>query len=126
MALFRRGKSKKAKSGKTPLTPRRAYCRICEAERKMTQCWRRLGPVETCEACDTAFEDPAALYEKFQPACPQCDEFLEQPGFEYGLCDECGSKFELVEGMTANLLPNRAQRERMNQHGRARRPGDGG
>jgi hypothetical protein len=52
------------------------------------------------------------------PACPQCGELLEHPGFEYGLCDVCGSKHELVPGTRPSLLPNKVQREAMAKHGR--------
>ncbi len=74
-----------------------------------------------CECCGLDFPNPAKLYEPFQPICPQCEEFLEQPGFEYGICDGCGSKFELMSGTLPGLLPNRAQREAMNKVGRSRR-----
>lgn len=81
----------------------------------MTDCWRRLRYVSECECCGLVFTDVGALYEAHQPACPDCQELLEQPGFEYGLCDECGSKFEIVGDMIPNLLPNRAQREEMDR-----------
>lgn len=71
-----------------------------------------------CTACGLAFPNPAELYKKFQPVCPRCGEYLEQPGFEYGLCDGCGSKFELVVGAKPGLLANRQQREEMNKLGK--------
>jgi hypothetical protein len=65
------------------------------------------------------FENPAALYNKNQPACPTCGEFLEQPGFEYGLCDGCGSKYEIMQGTVPSLLPNKKQRHAMNKVGKS-------
>ena len=65
------------------------------------------------------FEDLDMVYRRFQPACPACQEFLEQPGFEYGFCDGCGSKYEIMTGSKPGLLPNKAQRAEMNKHGRS-------
>ena len=48
------------------------------------------------------------------------DEFLEQPGFEYGQCDGCRSKYELVTGAKPGLLPNKQQRAEMDKVGKAR------
>lgn len=122
MALFRRGEE--SREGRTPdkapTAPRQAYCRICGAVRKFSRCWVRLRPVRQCEGCGAAFEDPAALYRKFQPRCPRCEELLEQPTFEYGTCDGCGSKYELVAGTPPSLLPNRQQRQEMDKHGKMR------
>jgi hypothetical protein len=98
---------------------RDAFCRICNARQHVTRCWLQVDPVNPCTGCGTAFPDPAALYKKFQPACPRCGEFLEQPGFEYGLCDGCGSKYELVPGTKPGLLPNRTQRAAMAKYGHA-------
>jgi hypothetical protein len=75
--------------------------------------------VMRCSCCGLVFENPAALYKRLQAACPKCGEFLEQPGFEYGLCDGCGSRYELVPGTKPSLLPNRAQRAAMAKYGRA-------
>ncbi len=121
MALFRKSEPGSGKNPqKTPTLPNQAYCRICRAERVLTNCWRRNAPLRQCECCGMAFENPAALYNRSLPVCPKCEEFLEQPGFEYGTCDGCGSKFELVSGTLPGLLPNRAQREAMNKIGRMR------
>ena len=85
----------------------------------MTRCWVRTAYLTQCMCCGLAFENPAALYQRNQPACPRCGEFLEHPGFEYGLCDVCGSKYELVAGAKPGLLPNKRQRDEMNKHGKA-------
>lgn len=45
---------------------------------------------------------------------------LEQPGFDYGLCDCCGSKFEIVEGTKPGWMPNKDQRAAMARFGKAR------
>lgn len=94
------------------------YCRICDEERRFTKCWLCSSYVTRCPCCNLAFKDPAALYRKFQPACPKCGESLEYPGFEYGICDNCGSKYELVEGAKPGLLPNVKQRKEMDKHGK--------
>ena len=124
MALFGKGAKAKPKTPQdptqgTPVLGKRAYCRVCDDYRQFTKCWLRSTQLTQCTGCGLAFEDPATLYEKFQPACPRCGEFLEQPGFEYGLCDGCGSKFELVPGTKPGLLPNRQQRAEMDKHGKA-------
>lgn len=98
---------------------RSAYCRVCKDYRNFSRCWLRTGMVPKCTCCGIEFENPAALYRKFQPACPRCGEFLEQPGFEYGLCDGCGSKYELIQGTVPSLLPNKKQRDTMNQVGKS-------
>ena len=125
MALFRRkgaeGTPPAATETRHPLVSRTIYCAVCDAERKFSRCWRRLYPERTCAACGTVFEAGMRVYQQIQPACPKCEEPLEQPGFDYGLCDQCGSKFEIMEGTKPGLLPNRAQRDAMNQRGRARR-----
>src|SRR5688500_1112153 len=111
MALFGRGNKdavdpKSAGAETHPLVGRRVYCRICGDERQFTRCWRRTAMVRACTSCGLHFENPRALYAKFQPACPQCAEPLEQPGFDYGFCDGCGSKYEIMEGTRPGLLPN--------------------
>ena len=120
MALFRKsddGKRGDVAGGKAPTLPQKAYCKICEGERSFTNCWRRVGYVTQCEFCREAIPDPAARYKDFQASCPRCEELLEQPNFEYGICDGCGSKYELVVGTLPGILPNRAQREAMKKHG---------
>jgi len=77
----------------------------------------RVGLLIQCPGCEAPLEDPGTIYADFQPACPACGEFLEQSGFEYGLCDGCGSKYELVQGTRPGLLPNREQRAEMAKHG---------
>lgn len=66
------------------------------------------------------FQNTRQLYAQLQPACPQCGEFLEQPGFEYGFCDRCGSKHEIVPGTKPGLLPNAQQRAEMARRGVSR------
>ena len=99
---------------------REAFCRICEERTKFSKCWRRVNPVRQCPTCKTQFQNVAALYQEFQPACPKCGEFLECPGFEYGLCDKCQSRYELVSGTKPGLLPNQQQRKAMDRVGKAR------
>jgi hypothetical protein len=99
---------------------KQAFCRVCNDQRQFTQCWLRVGLIKTCPEC--GFElDTEQVYNKYQPVCPRCEEHLEQPSFEYGLCDVCGSKYELMSGSKPSLLPNRAQRAEMNKHGKVRR-----
>jgi len=121
VALF--GKSEKPSSKHSheavPVVGREVYCRICDAYRPFTKCWLRQQPMTRCPECGAIFHDVEALYRKFQPVCPQCGAFLEQPGFEYGLCDVCGSRFEIVTGAKPGLLPNRRQRAEMAKHGKA-------
>lgn len=69
--------------------------------------------VRACTSCGMPFPNAGELYRGFQPSCPQCGEFLEHPGFDYGICDNCGSKFELPDGAKPGLLPNKEQRHRM-------------
>ena len=126
MALFSKGERRSPKaaqdgpdtSGARPVMGREANCRICDARREFTRCWLRVVYVTQCDCCGLTFENPSALYRPFQPACPRCGEYLEQPGFEYGLCDGCGSKYELVTGTKPGLLPNKAQRAEMEKLGR--------
>ncbi len=123
MALFGKGDKGKARARRgadeaLPVVGRRAFCRICDDYRQFTKCWLRAQHIAKCPECGLVFQNPAELYEKFQPACPRCGEFLEQPGFEYGICDGCGSKYELVPGTKPGLLPNRQQRAEMDKHGK--------
>lgn len=122
MALFGlgdRGKKPAAAATPTHLLPaKQAWCRICEAPRTFTRSWRRVAHVRECPCCQAAFEDVGRIYAAFQPQCPRCEELLEQPHFEYGLCDGCGSKFELMEGSKPGWLPNLAQRREMAKHGK--------
>lgn len=125
MALFGRNDNKvAAPSGSgdapqgRPVLGRDGYCRICGKRVMFSRCWQRPRPLAKCEACGTPFDNPAAVYAKTIPACPRCGEYLEQAGFEYGMCDECGSKYEFVQGAKPSLLPSRAQREAMDKNGR--------
>ncbi len=125
MALFgkwggRKRRGGAAGGGTVPTVPQSTYCRICAGERKATKCWKRTEYLTKCECCGTQFEDPEALYKNPRPACPECGDFLEQPGFQYGVCDDCGSKYELVDGTPPGLLPNRAQRKEMSKYGQVR------
>ena len=117
MALFRKKKDKSGASAvveeSRPLLGKQAYCRLCRGDRQFTKAWLRMRPLAICTCCGHAFEDPGTLYAQNQPACPKCREFLEHPGFEYGLCDGCGSKFELVDGAVPSHLPNYQQRKEM-------------
>lgn len=125
MALFGRGGNKE----KTPEDPeanrvrpvvgRKAFCRVCNAHKDFTRCWLRVAHVTRCACCAMVYEDPAALYNRSMPTCPRCGEYLEQPGFEYGLCDGCGSKFELMASARPSLLPNKTQRAEMDKYGKA-------
>ena len=130
MALFGRGNKdagkqgasgpqRPANSGMRPIVGRAVWCRVCDREQQLSRCWRRMGLMAQCPSCGCTFENPAALYSRFQPACPQCAEPLEQPNFDYGLCDGCGSKYEIVEGAKPGLLPNRQQRAEMEKHGKS-------
>lgn len=125
MALFRRGGPDKPKGGLEetyPLVGRMIYCRICDAERMFSRAWRRGLLMRQCPCCKMEFENPALLYKRFQPICPRCAEPLEQPGFDYGFCDGCGSKFEIMEGSKPGLLPNYKQRAEMDKYGKAWSP----
>ena len=122
MALFgKRDKDASAQAATPQVRPvpgKQAFCRVCNARQSFSRCWMRLGFVPQCACCGTVFENAAALYGHFQPVCPMCGEYLEQPGFEYGLCDGCGSKYELVEGTKPGMLPNRKQRADMEKFGK--------
>lgn len=128
MGLFRRSEKSEAavQAGAAdkvhPLPARKIFCHVCAGERSFSRCWTRPAVVRTCPCCKTEFSDPAALYRRFQPSCPRCGEFLEQPNFEYGLCDGCGSKFEIMPGTKPGLIPNLKQRQEMDKHGKARSP----
>ncbi len=102
-----------------PLVKKEATCFVCGDTQTFTTVWRRVAMMKRCPNCGLVFERPEELYKRFQPACPKCEEPLEQPGFEYGFCDRCGSKFELMEGAKPGLLPNQAQREAMRKHGKS-------
>lgn len=102
-----------------PLVARQAWCSVCDAYRTFTTLWRRAVMMRKCPNCGLAFEDPEPLYQRAQPTCPKCREPLEQPSFDYGYCDSCGSKFELVEGGKPGLLPNQRQRDEMDKHGKS-------
>lgn len=102
-----------------PLVARQAWCSVCDAQTAFTRIWRRAAMMRKCPNCGLSFEDPGLLYKRFQPACPRCAEPLEQPDFDYGFCDRCGSKFELMEGAKPGLLPNQRQREEMDKHGKS-------
>lgn len=123
MALFGRGKDKAEQSSQSsqifPLVAKKAFCRICNADRTFTRCWRRAALVTQCPCCGTQFPDPGSLYQRILPVCPRCGEFLEQPNFDYGLCDGCGSKFELMDGTRPTLLPNQRQRHEMEKIGKS-------
>ena len=127
MALFGRGDKPAPAPGKPqedlrPLVGREVYCRVCDAARMFTRCWRRGSVMRQCPCCGLVFENPAVPYKLFAPACPKCAEPLEQPGFDYGICDGCGSKYEIVEGTKPGLLPNFQQRKDMDRHGKAKAP----
>ncbi len=122
MALF--GQKKRDADKPSPAPPvrqvmgREVYCAVCKAYRAFSRCWLRVVSVAKCTCCGLEFPAPEAVYRKHLPACPRCGEYLEHPGFEYGLCDTCGSKFELVQGAKPGLLPNRTQRESMSVYGK--------
>ena len=127
MALFSGNRDKQPPNAPQPqnirqLPPRKVFCKVCNADRPFSRCWVRLAPLTACTACNTPFPNPAELYAKRLPACPRCGEFLEHPNVHYGLCDGCHSKYEIVPGTKASLLPNRKQREQMNQFGKTWSP----
>lgn len=125
MALFGKRVSEpqeNADSGKRLVVGRKAYCKVCRDYRQFSRCWLRMRHITTCELCKTLFEDAAALYRRHLPACPRCGEFLEQPTFEYGLCDGCGSKYEITDGAAPCLLPNKKQRDEMARFGKSWSP----
>ncbi|MFA7691948.1 MAG: hypothetical protein GX117_02005 [Candidatus Hydrogenedentes bacterium] len=105
-----------------PLVARHAWCSVCQQESRFTRIWRRAAMMGQCPCCQLVFEEPEQLYRRFQPACPRCAEPLEQPQFDYGFCDRCGSKFELMEGAKPGLLPNKRQRDEMNKQGKSWSP----
>lgn len=124
MRWFKKIRPDAAAQGKSeqdayPLVARRAWCSVCDAYRTFTTVWRRATKICTCPNCGVVFDDVEALYRRAQPACPACREPLEQPDFDYGYCDSCGSKFELVEGGKPGLLPNQRQRDEMDKHGKS-------
>ncbi|MCD6287743.1 MAG: hypothetical protein J7M12_01375 [Candidatus Hydrogenedentes bacterium] len=102
------------------MEPRQVFCRVCGKVTQFSYVWRRKSPQVYCMNCGLEFDDVQSLYNKFGPKCPRCDEPIESIGFDYGLCDECGSKYELVAGSKPSWLPNQAQREEMNRFGRSR------
>ena len=118
MALFQKKEPVGRRPGTVPTTPTKIFCRICNAQREIVDCWLRTEAVTTCRGCGTVLENVAALYRRRQPACSACEEPLAQPGFEYGRCQKCGSKYELVSGTPPTLLPSRAQRAAMDRHGK--------
>lgn len=123
MALFGRGKRGESAdavaAAHAPIPGREAFCRVCDGLRRFSTCWRRSGIMVACPGCGASFENPAAIYGRRQPTCPRCEEPLESPGFEYGVCEGCGSKYELADGARPALLPNKKQRDAMNVHGRS-------
>ncbi len=126
MALFGRGDKEKAETPQAqnasqvrPLPGHPALCRICSDRLNFSRCWLRVTMLTQCPCCGTPFPDPARVYAQTLPLCPRCGEYLEQPGFEYGLCDRCGSKHELIQGTKPSLLPNRQQRIEMEKNGKS-------
>jgi hypothetical protein len=127
MGLFSRGdkgadaekKPASADQGVHPVAGKTIHCRVCNGDRTLTRCWRRTAIMRACPCCGLVFENAKALYAGFAPACPKCAEPLEQTGFDYGFCDGCGSKYEVVEGTKPGLLPNLRQRQAMDQVGKA-------
>ena len=129
MALFGRGAKAKEKTQQSsgeaevvPLVGQQIFCGECSTIRSFTKCWKRSAHVRQCPCCGMQFENPKALYKEFQPACPKCAELLEQPGFEYGMCDTCGSKYEVMAGTKPGLLPNKKQRAAMAKFGKVWNP----
>jgi len=125
MALFGRGEKKESGNeaatapAARPVMGREALCRVCGKRQMFTRCWLCVDRLKRCSCCGLVFENSDLLYSRSMPACPRCGEFLEQPGFEYGLCDVCGSKYELVSGSRPSLLPNKQQRAVMEKRGHA-------
>jgi len=121
LAIFRKkSPPAEAKSGKVQGVARRAFCRICEKPQEFSTVWLRTEKIGVCEVCGLDFaETHIDMYARSAPICHRCGEYLEHPGFEYGLCDGCGSKYELVDGVPPNLIPNRQQREEMDKRGKA-------
>lgn len=119
MALFGRWQRGKGREEAVlPLPAKKAFCTVCNKEQTFTKCWRRNAMVRQCTSCNTPFENAGQLYQKRIPVCPHCGEHLEHPGFDYGLCDGCGSKFEVMDGTKPTMLPNKEQRASMEQYGR--------
>lgn len=114
-----RAEPEKSRQETYPLVARQAWCSVCDAYTTFTRVWRRAALVRKCPHCGMVFEDPELLYKRFQPECPRCREPLEQPNFDYGFCDRCGSKFELMEGAKPGLLPNKRQRDEMDKNGKS-------
>ena len=130
MALFGRagkdkdqGAKRAGKADVAPLVGQQIHCGECDAVRTFTRCWKRILTLHECPCCAMAFENPKALYKQIQPSCPKCEELLEQPGFEYGHCDTCGSKYEVMPGTKPGLLPNQKQRAEMAKYGKVWDPG---
>ncbi|HOK08348.1 MAG TPA: hypothetical protein PLT82_00745 [Candidatus Hydrogenedens sp.] len=124
MPLFGWGNSEKkpTKEEVRPIPGRQIYCRICNGDRMFSRAWRRISHMTTCPCCGLEFPNLQEVYKRFQPVCPRCEEPLEQPGFDYGICDGCGSKYEITEGCKPGLLPNYKQRQEMNKYGKAWSP----
>lgn len=127
MALFnKKGGGGPAPDGEVQQPPavqqpaRRVYCKVCEKDTTFSKCWKRLLPLKACSVCKAPFRVPKQIYDMQVPHCPKCGEYVEHPGFDYGVCDECNSRFELVEGCVPGLLPNRKQRAEMEQYGKIR------
>ncbi len=102
-----------------PLVAKQAWCSVCDKTQTFTKVWRRAVMMRRCPNCGMEFDEPSLLYQRTQPICLQCREPLEQPSFDYGFCDGCGSKFELMDGAKPGLLPNQAQRNEMDKHGKS-------
>jgi hypothetical protein len=111
--LFFGKKNKSQSNAIHPLVARTAFCTVCNSDQMFSKCWRRAAMVRECTGCAALFSNAGELYRGFQPSCPRCGEFLEHPGFDYGICVTCGSKFELPDGAKPSLLPNKEQRQRM-------------
>lgn len=119
MSVFRKKTAGGPRNPETvPLPPTIAYCRICDDRATFTKRWRRVHVAGRCACCGLEFSAVPHMIEAFQPQCPRCFEYIEQPTFEYGECDGCGSKFELLDGTYPNLLPNKFQREQMDKVGK--------
>ena len=120
MLFGRREKEEPVKraSQARPLLAKEALCRVCAKRQTFTRCWLRVDRLTQCTCCGAEFSNPDEIYRHHQPVCPRCEEGLEQPGFEYGFCDVCGSKYELIDGTKPSLMPNQAQRAQMNKHGK--------
>ncbi|GMW00744.1 MAG: hypothetical protein AMXMBFR84_18810 [Candidatus Hydrogenedentota bacterium] len=122
MGLFGKREDKSASaeaiSATAPIPGRTIWCGECKTSRAFSKCWKRMGFIIQCPGCGVPFDNLDAIYGKHQPICPRCGEYLEHPGFEYGECDACHSKYELVEGAKPGLLPNKQQRARMEKYGK--------